>query len=115
MNNTRLGKMGEAKAILYLEREGYMIVSQNYKCKFGELDIIAMEGETLVAIEVKTRRTLTFGMPCESITEKKKRHISRAFTHFAKYNQINMDMRIDVIEMLLLDGNVYINHIKNAI
>ncbi len=112
----QLGKMGEKKAADYLERKGYTIIEQNFKCRIGELDIIAMDGKTLVAIEVKTRSNLSYGLPCESITAEKKRHVLRTFSFYTTVNRIRgLDMRIDVIEILSTGEGTYLNHIKNAI
>lgn len=112
----QLGKMGEKKAADYLERNGYILIDQNFKCRIGELDIIAMDGKTLVAIEVKTRSNLSYGLPCESITAEKRRHVLRTFSYYITINKIRgLDMRIDVIEILLTEEGIYLNHIKNAI
>ncbi|GAB1475656.1 YraN family protein [Bacillota bacterium] len=112
----QLGKMGEKKAADYLERKGYTIIEQNFKCRIGELDIIAMDGNTLVAVEVKTRSNLSYGLPCESITAEKQRHVLRTFKFYSAINRIKgIDMRIDVIEILSTGEGIYFNHIKNAI
>lgn len=110
-----LGEMGEKKAAAYLERKGYTIIEQNYKCKIGELDIIAMDRETLVAIEVKTRRSLSHGLPCEAITNTKKRHIVRTLNYYILSNNLSrFNLRVDCIEILSTDNGNYINHIENA-
>ncbi len=112
----RLGEIGEKKAANYLDRNGYKIIERNYKCRIGELDIIAMKGEMLVIIEVKTRSNLSYGMPCESINATKKNHILRTARYYIQCNNLeNVDRRIDVIEVLALESGFYINHIENAI
>ena len=68
----QVGELGEKKAIKYLKENGYKIMQHNFKCRTGEVDIIAMDGKTIVFIEVKTRRSLSYGLPCESVTAAKK-------------------------------------------
>ncbi len=112
----KLGKAGEAKAAAFLKREGYRIIAKNYQCRIGELDIIAMDGDILVAIEVKTRSNLSYGLPCQSITPAKRMKIVGTFRYFLLVNQIeDLDIRIDVIEILSTGDGDFINHIKGAI
>ena len=112
----RLGKLGENKAVHYLTGKGYRIIDRNYKCKTGELDIIAMEGKTLVGIEVKTRSSLSYGLPCESITAAKKQHLLRALRYYVSIHGLeDLDLRIDVIEVLSTGNGIYLHHIKNVI
>ncbi len=111
-----LGKRGEETAADYLAGKGYRIIDRNYKCRVGELDIIAMEGETLIFIEVKTRKDLSYGLPCESITATKKWHISRAVGYYTAIHKLeDLNMRIDVVEVLATKAGMYIHHIKDAI
>ena len=112
----QLGKLGEEKAANYLAGKGYKIIQQNYKCRIGELDIIAMEGKTLVVIEVKTRNNLSYGLPCEAITASKKRHILRTLRHYITIHKLeDLNLRIDVMEVLSTEAGIYIHHIKDAI
>lgn len=64
----RLGKKGEDAACTYLERKGYVICRRNYRCRYGEIDIIAAKGGELSFVEVKTRRNLNFGLPRLAVT-----------------------------------------------
>lgn len=112
----QLGKAGEEIASIYLEGKGYRIIETNYRCRTGELDIIAMDGRTLVAIEVKTRSNLAYGLPCQSITPKKKRRIIGTLHYYLLVNQIeDLDIRIDVVEILSTNEGNFINHIEGAI
>ena len=112
----KIGALGEEKAVHYLAGKGYKIIEQNFKCRIGELDIIAMEGQTLGSIEVKTRRNLSYGLPCESITAEKKRHIMRTLHYYIMIHRLeDLDLRIDVIEILSTGDGNYIHHIKDAI
>ncbi len=112
----QIGARGEEKAVRYLAGKGYKIIDQNFKCRIGELDIIAMEGQTLVIIEVKTRSNLSYGLPCEAITAEKKRHILRTLRYYIMIHRLeDLDLRIDVIEILSTEEGAYIHHIKDAI
>lgn len=113
--NKELGSLGERKAVDYLIKEGYSIIEQNFKCKIGEIDIIAMKELTLVIVEVKTRSGFNYGLPCESITARKKNHILRTARYYIVNNKFeNFDVRIDVIEILRLADGIFVNHIEDA-
>lgn len=66
----RLGKSGEEAVAEYLKKNGYKILSKNYRCKLGEIDLIARDGKNLVFIEVKTRSGLRYGSPAAAVTLK---------------------------------------------
>lgn len=110
MNNQQLGKWGEDTAQSYLEEKGYRILCRNYRCRVGEIDIIASKGKELHFIEVKTRQGNSFGHPAESVTDKKQSHMKAAV---CKYLSDLMQstthppqIQMDVIEL-------EINHLEN--
>lgn len=110
-----LGKTGELKAVAYLDRKGYQILQRNFRCRFGEIDVIAMDGDVLCFIEVKTRTTLRHGLPCEAVTEKKMLHIRRcAQVYLSRHRPACRGVRIDVAEVLLYKGSFYVRIIRNA-
>lgn len=84
MNNGELGKIGENIAADILRGNGYRIMQRNYRCKMGEVDIIAAKGPYLSFIEVKTRQSRNYGRPCEAVDETKQRHIRNAATCYLK-------------------------------
>lgn len=110
------GKKGENLAYEFLKKNGYKIIEQNFSCKQGEIDIIAKSPSNyLVFIEVKSRKSLKYGMPCEAVTPYKKKHIKYTAKYYIFKNSIsNIDIRFDVIEILKLKNKIYIHHIKNA-
>ncbi len=112
----RLGKKGEETVAKYLKENGYKILSKNYRCKLGEIDIIAKDGLDLVFIEVKTRSGLSYGSPAEAVNKKKQRQISRAAQCYLGEQQLfNSPARFDVISLLGDNsGNSQIDHINNA-
>jgi putative endonuclease len=112
----KLGEWGEVKAANYLIKNGYNIIHRNFRCKLGEIDIIAFDKEekSMCFIEVKTRKSLTFGMPKESITRVKLLHIINSARYYILINEIiDIDLRIDVIEIIVRNNSSSICHTKN--
>lgn len=111
-----VGKYGENKACEYLTKKGYKIIDRNFTCKQGEIDIVAISKlNELVFVEVKTRRNLKYGTPCEAVTYNKIKHIvasSRFYIYL--YNFYNLPVRYDVIEVFLYNYSFLVNHISNA-
>jgi putative endonuclease len=116
MGNKRLGERGEEIAAAYLMGQKFTIVERNFRCKGGEVDIIARDGKTVVFVEVKTRRNLSFGPPQLALTPFKQRQISKAaLTWLAKNKLHDSSARFDVIAILIPDHEVpVIDHIRDA-
>ena len=114
--NQALGKQGEAIAVHYLQQRKYTIIEQNFRCKCGELDIIAREGKVTVFVEVKTRKNLSYGPPQLAVTPFKQRQISKAALFYLAQKKIQgTNARFDVIAILLGNNEVpQIDHIINA-
>ena len=109
------GKWGEYIACKYIERLDYRIIERNFKCKQGEIDIIAWEEakKELVFIEVKTRKNNHYGKPIEAVDTTKKKHIYQAAQYYVYIHKINnMNLRFDVIEIYVLGKMAKVNHIK---
>lgn len=112
MRNKIEGGKGEVLAIEFLRDKGYEIVETNYKNKLGEIDIIALDGKTLVFVEVKCRSTLAFGRPYEAVDARKQQKIRRvAELYLVIKHKYYADCRFDIIEVL---GDEIIRHIENA-
>ncbi|MCI8283928.1 MAG: YraN family protein [Firmicutes bacterium] len=113
--NIVLGMIGEERAADYLDNIGYKIIKRNYRCRYGEIDIIAMKQEVLCFIEVKTRASVRYGAPCEAVDERKKQHIIRcAYDYMDKFGGVYNDIRLEIIELLYSEGRFYIRHIKEC-
>jgi putative endonuclease len=119
--NIDMGSWGERRAERYLKELGLQIVESNFRCKAGEIDIIAVENDkTVLFIEVKTRRDLSRGLPCEAVNKNKQRRISRAAALYIAIDSFRnkipkfSEYRFDVIEILILNNRVWIRHIKDA-
>ncbi len=117
MLNSRqlLGKSGEETVAKYLRKNGYKILIKNYRCKLGEIDIIAQDGSDLVFIEVKTRSGLHYGSPAAAVNLRKQRQISRAAQcYLAEQRLFDTPARFDVISLLYSNNDHQIEHINNA-
>jgi len=111
----RLGKAGENIAANFLLDKGLVIITRNFRDKFGEIDIIAKDGETLVFVEVKTRRSDHFGIPEEAVTPAKQQQIIRvAMNYLAQGKLLDAPVRFDVIGITLKNGNPEIIHLVSA-
>ena len=112
------GKYGEDLACQFLKNHGYKILERNFRIRGGEIDIIALDGKTLVYIEVKTRTSYRFGRPEESITLRKLKFLERAakFYRVKRKNLIRLpDLeRIDFVGVDLSNSEPVIKLIKNA-
>ena len=112
MNNRKFGDAGEDLACRYLEKLGYEILERNkHYSKFCEIDIIAKIKKTVIFVEVKTRKTDSFGTPFEAITRTKYENIKKGVQFYLSENKIK-DYRIDVIG-ITLKPEIQINHLKN--
>jgi putative endonuclease len=114
--NASFGARGEELAAAFLLKNGLKIIEQNFRCKGGEIDIVARDGGTLVFVEVKTRKTLAYGVPQLAVTPFKQRQISKAaLTWLARNRKTDAPARFDVIAILMQsDYSHTIEHIKDA-
>lgn len=105
-NNITLGNIGEKAAIDFLCKNNYRIMSTNFRVgKLGEIDIIAREKEYICFIEVKTRSSLSFGIPSESVTIKKQNVIRRVASVYLSRNHANeSSVRFDIVEVYVNRG-----------
>lgn len=87
--NKNIGDWGEDRAVEFLVGEGYSIVERNYRCKFGEIDIIASKSGTIHFVEVKTRSGYAFGSPLSAINHKKLKHIQSASQYYINANRLH--------------------------
>jgi putative endonuclease len=107
------GNYGEDLAINFLKEKKYEILERNYKNKFGEIDIVAKENETIIFIEVKYRESLNFGEGVDAVDFYKRNHIRNVAKVFVMKNHLeNLEIRFDVIEILKVDDKYKINQIK---
>ena len=106
-----LGRAGEKRAVEFLKKNGFKILKTNFKTMLGEIDIIAEEKGVIVFIEVKTRTSDSFGLPCEAVDKKKQeKYYKTAMFYLQKEKKTDSECRFDVVEI----ENGQINHIFNA-
>lgn len=116
MSDASLGKAGEEAAAKYLRHTlGYAVLSQNYRNRLGEIDIIAQDGDTLVFVEVKTRRSQQCGRPAEAVENRKQRKLSLvALSYMTRHHCWHMPCRFDVVEVIPSPRGFHIHHIRHA-
>ena len=125
MPNTRLtphqvGNVGERLARSHLEARGYHIVEANYRCRWGEIDLIAREGTFWVFVEVRTRRSDAYGTPEESVTESKARRLMLTAQDYLRRQTAassEAQWRIDLIAIRLGMGQrvLDVRHLENIV
>lgn len=105
----RLGKFGEDLACRYLLQSGYKILARNFRCRLGEIDIIAQKDDVLSFIEVKTRMSQKYGSPAEAVTVSKQKRIYRCAEYYMQVKGIIHCIPVlsfDVIEILKEDDRI---------
>ncbi len=117
MSSSRLslGRRGESAVASYLKRKGMSIVKRGYRCRQGEIDIIAREGDVLCFVEVKTRSDSSFGSAAESITSEKMKRISYTALHYLARRKLrDQPVRFDVVLVDTSGPEMEIELIQNA-
>lgn len=105
------GDIGEIDAVEFLKKKKFKILQTNYKTKFGEIDIVALDGKTIVFVEVKRRSTLAFGRPIEAVDWRKQAKIKKVAEFYLMIkHKSEADVRFDVMEILDRE----INYVENA-
>jgi putative endonuclease len=109
------GTAGEAAAARYLIERGYHVLERNFRCRGGEIDVIALDGGTLVFVEVKLRRTLARGTPLEAVTALKQARVRKAAQQYLGFcGRVFGRIRFDVICIMKTPKTTDITHMKAA-
>ncbi|WP_082057251.1 YraN family protein [Psychromicrobium lacuslunae] len=110
----QLGRVGEELAADFLARRGFEVVDLNWRCPQGEIDLVAFDGEILVVIEVKTRRSLSYGHPFEAISEAKLRRLRTLAVLWARHHgYLSCRIRLDAVAVLAPRGaEASIEHLR---
>jgi putative endonuclease len=112
-----LGQRGEDAAARYLKRQGFRIVERGHDSRLGEIDIIAVDGRTVVFVEVKTRATTDAGHPADAVDNLKQRRMTQAALAYLKSKRLlNSATRFDVVAITWpnADSQPHIEHYRNA-
>lgn len=112
----RVGQYGEDIAARYLERQGMVVVARNWRCPAGEIDLVALDGDTVVVCEVKTRRGAGFGSGLEAVGREKQRRLRRlALTWVEASGRHGAALRIDVLAVVYpRNSPARIEHVRGA-
>jgi putative endonuclease len=115
-SHLRTGRRGEEAAAEHLEAIGCRILARNYRCRQGEIDLIADDHGVLVFVEVKTRSPSSYGAPRDAVTPAKRRKVARAASHYLlAHREQECAYRADIVEVGLLRGSVAaVRHLKGA-
>ena len=109
-----LGREGEDIAAKYLEQKGYAVLDRDWHCGHKDLDLVVIKDNTIVFVEVKTRTGNEWGDPQDFITDRKIRRIVNSADAYLRFNQVDMDVRFDVISIVAEGGEYKIEHIEQA-
>ena len=112
--HNELGKLGEELAVEYLQKEGYEILETNWVFQKAEIDIIAKKGETIAVIEVKTRSSIDFGLPQDFVNPKKIQLLVKAINEYIISNDLDAEVRFDIISIQKIEKNFKIEHLIDA-
>ena len=118
MEDTRkvLGARGEDLAVKYLKKKGYKVIERNYRCQWGEIDLVARQGDTLVFVEIKSRSSHGFGLPQEAVDRFKQDKLIEVARAYLAERRLTEDitMRFDVVAVQLTSSGPDIELIQDA-
>ncbi len=116
MNKSALGRKGETLARQHFEKSGFKIVDSNFRCHYGEIDLILRKDGAVRFVEVKYRRTLEYGIPQESVVKNKQTRIRNAAQSWLRRRHLPMDSEIhfDVLAISEVAGKTTYNYIEDA-
>lgn len=112
--HNKLGKLGEELAVDFLKDNGYKILETNFVFQKAEIDIIAQKDNLIVVVEVKTRSSLDFGLPQDFVTPKKIQLLVKAIDAYIISNDLDVDIRFDIIAIFNNGNKFEVEHIKDA-
>jgi putative endonuclease len=110
----QLGKKGEDAAAHFLTQKGYKILRRNYRSGRSEIDIIALDGETVVFVEVKTRETDKYGSPEEAVSKAKQRMLLEGAEAYLDTLEDEVESRYDIISVIINQYKTEITHLEDA-
>ncbi|WP_104734894.1 YraN family protein [Hanstruepera ponticola] len=112
--HNELGKKGEQMAVDFLLGKGYIIIARNYRFDKSEVDIIARQQDILAIIEVKARSTADFGDPQDFVKPKQIRNLVKAVDEYVTVNNLDVEVRFDIIAITKKEKDYSIEHLENA-
>ena len=112
--HNELGKLGEELAVEFLQKNGYEILETNWTFQKAEIDIIAKKENTLAVVEVKTRSSIDFGLPQDFVKPKKIQLLVKAINEYVIQNDLDVDVRFDIIAISKEGNNYKMEHLEDA-
>ena len=112
--HNEFGKLGEEKAVTFLLEKGYSILYRNYRYLKAEIDIIAEKENILVIVEVKSRSSDHLQNIAETVNKKKMSLLVMAADYYVTENELDMEVRFDIITLLKRGNNFHLEHIEDA-
>ncbi len=112
--HNEIGKIGEEIALKFIKNQGYEVLELNWRFRKLEIDIIAKDGDVLVVIEVKTRKSDTFGSPDVFVDRKKQQFLIKAINEYVNQKQLENEIRFDICSVLYENNQEKVEHIKDA-
>ncbi|WP_029289350.1 YraN family protein [Cellulomonas sp. HZM] len=112
-----VGRHGEDVAAAHVEARGWRVLDRNWRCREGEVDLVALDGDELVVVEVKTRRSTSYGYPAEAVTRTKLARVRRlAALWLAAHDVRAASVRVDVVAVLLpRSGAAVVEHLVGVV
>lgn len=114
-NHSQLGHQGEQWALDYLLAKNFVLLQRQFRSRWGEIDLIMNDGDTLVFVEVKLRRQSRYGSPLESISKTKQRHLYKTADYYLLKYPYAGPIRFDVVGIVQSKSQINVfQHIENA-
>jgi putative endonuclease len=114
MKKEELGVWGEDEALRFLQLKGFQLIDRNIRFKRWEVDLVLLDGEELVIVEVKARCTAQIGEPWRAVSKSKQRQIINVADRYVQDNQIDRNVRFDIISIVHNQFQTSIEHIADA-
>lgn len=112
--HNKLGRKGEEAAVHYLTSKGHQLLERNWRFQGYEVDIISLHGEFIVFTEVKTRSSIEWGYPEESVNQQRMRRLVRAANIYLKLHRVDNPARFDIVAVVWNGEQADIDHIEDA-
>jgi len=109
-----LGKLGEELAVEFLQKKGFVVLETNWTFQKAEIDIIAQKDNILAVVEVKTRSSIEFGLPQDFVKPQKIQLLVKAINEYVTVNELDVEVRFDIIAIHKETSNFNIEHIEEA-
>lgn len=106
MTTREMGLFGETETAKYLRKRGYALLGHSYRCRFGEIDLIARKGDTLCFVEVKLRSSTGHGLPREFVDARKQEKLRKTAAWYLAEKQLDCPVRFDVAEVYIEEKDV---------